>query len=140
MTTATFQARLEDLAAVGSFIEKAIRPAGLNETTAYAIQLAVDEACSNIIEHAYQNQGGKILCTCEVNPEAVTIILQDWGKPFTPTQINPPDYRKTATRNNFRGLGLFFIYRMMDEVKFETPPEGGNILTMVKLTKRERAD
>ena len=62
-STAAFQASYKNLAEINLFVTRAAEAAGLTEGAIYAVQRAVDEACSNIIEHAYQgNEGGEIDC------------------------------------------------------------------------------
>ena len=74
--TLTFPGRFEGLAAISEFVTRAAMDAGLDARAIYAVQLAVDEACSNIIEHAYGGEGrGNIECTCRVNDMGLTIIL-----------------------------------------------------------------
>lgn len=106
--------------------------AGFEEFTIYSIELAVDEACSNIIEHAYQGEGkGSIRCTCLANDSSFTVILRDRGKSFDPSIITQPNLSQDINEREAHGLGLYFIRQWMDEVHFKTNgPE--NILTMVK--------
>jgi len=55
--------------------------------------------------------------------------------PFDPTGVLPPDLRASLEDRNARGLGLYFMRRLMDEVGFEFTPDSGNVLTMVKHKK-----
>ena len=65
MATAKFSGRFESLADIRKFVFQAASNAGFDEKEIYAVELAVDEACSNIIEHAYEGEGkGDIICTC----------------------------------------------------------------------------
>ncbi|NJN43607.1 MAG: ATP-binding protein [Anaerolineae bacterium] len=52
--TATFPGQFKSLEKISQFVQKAASQAGLDEEALYSVELAVDEACSNIIEHAYQ--------------------------------------------------------------------------------------
>jgi serine/threonine-protein kinase RsbW len=131
--TATFPARFASLAAVGEFVTHAAEAASLNARAVYAVQLAVDEACANIIEHAYGGEGrGDIECTCIVNKNGLTVILRDYGRPFDPTRVPEPDLCASLEDRKVRGLGLYFIRQLMDKVRFEFTPDSGNVLTMVK--------
>lgn len=133
METATFPGRYESLASISEFVLKASKAAGLDENASYAVQLAVDEACANIIEHAYGGEGrGQIVCTVSDSPQAMTVILNDFGRPFNPKSIPEPNLRAPLKKRKEGGLGLFFIRKYMDEVRFEFSPEKGNQLTMVK--------
>ena len=133
MPTEKFAANFESLENIGEFIDKAAEEAGFDESETYAVQLAVDEACSNIIEHAYggENQGD-IKCTYKVNSNGLTIILRDKGRSFDPDSIGEPNFGAPIDQLKPRGAGLFLMRKLMDEVKFEFNPESGNVLTMVK--------
>jgi serine/threonine-protein kinase RsbW len=133
METNTFPGRYESLADISEFVLSAAKAAGLDENASYAVQTAVDEACSNIIEHAYGGEGkGDIVCSVSHTPQSLTIVLKDFGRPFNPKAIREPDIRASLKRRKEGGLGLFFIRKLMDEVHFEFSPEKGNQLTMVK--------
>ncbi len=132
--TVTFPGRFDSLGAIAEFAARAAKAAGMDSQTVYAVQLAVDEACSNIIEHAYGGEGrGEIECTCEVSPARLRLVLRDSGRSFDPTSIPPPDLGSQLEQRQVGGLGLFLIHTIMDEVRFEFG-EGGNTLTLVKHT------
>jgi serine/threonine-protein kinase RsbW len=131
--TLVFPGQFKSLAAISEFVGRAAEAAGLDQRAVYAVQMAVDEACTNIIEHAYGGQGrGDIEITWRVSPDKLTVILHDYGRPFDPTGVPPPDLEASLEDRNGRGLGLHFMRRLMDEVKFEFAPDSGNVLTMVK--------
>ena len=95
--------------------------------------MAVDEACCNIIEHAYGGEGrGDVECSCRVNDEGLTVTLRDRGRPFDPSGVPEPDLQADLEDRDVGGLGLYFMRKLMDEVRFEFTPGAGNALTMVK--------
>jgi serine/threonine-protein kinase RsbW len=131
--TATFPGRFESLSKISQFVVQAARAASLNEDAVYAVDLAVDEACTNIIEHAYGGEGlGEIQCTCTPTPEGLKIVLHDHGRPFNPAKIPPPNTKVRLKNLKHRGAGLYIMQKMMDEVRFEFNEGAGNRLTMVK--------
>jgi serine/threonine-protein kinase RsbW len=131
--TATFPGQFESLAKISQFVVQAARAAGLNEDAVYAVDLAVDEACTNIIEHAYGGEGnGDIVCTCTTTPEGLKILLHDRGKKFTPSKVPLPNTKARLKDVKSRGAGLFLIYKMMDKVHFDFNEDAGNTLTMEK--------
>ncbi|HEX9013657.1 MAG TPA: ATP-binding protein [Anaerolineaceae bacterium] len=131
--TAVFAGCYASLAEISAFISKAARQAGLDSQNIYAAQLAVDEACTNIINHAYGGEDrGEITCSVNPAPGQLTIILEDNGHPFKPGKIRGPNRRAPLSRRKQGGLGLFFIYSTMDEVRYETSAGHGNRLTLVK--------
>ncbi|MBM3152630.1 MAG: ATP-binding protein [Chloroflexi bacterium] len=136
MRTTVFPARFEYLDEIRRFAAQAAHDAGLDEAEAYAVQLAVDEACSNIIEHAYgAENGGEIECTCNDSGSRLTIILRDHGKPFDPACIPTPNLKAGLEKRQVGGLGLYLIRQLMDEVHYESIDGAGNILTLVKYGK-----
>lgn len=127
-----FPGRFESLEAIREFAGQAAREAGLNENDVYAVQLAVDEACSNIIEHAYEGEDqGEIECRCTVEPSGVTVTLHDQGQQFEPDFVPQPDVASALEDRRIGGLGLFLIHKLMDDVRFEFNGTG-NIVRLVK--------
>jgi len=132
LQTNVYPGRFDSLASIGEFVTQAAEQAGLDAQAAYAVQTAVDEACTNIIEHSYGGEGrGEIACTCRINDEGLTVILRDQGRPFDPDSIPRPDLSTSLEDRQESGLGLFFMRYLMDEVRFEFT-DSGNVLTMVK--------
>ena len=134
MVTEKFPSRFESLARIRNFVSRAAKDAGFNEKEIYAVELAVDEACANIIEHAYEGEGnGEIECTCNNLNSGLEIIIQDDGKPFDPNSIPLPDFSVDLDELKPRGAGLFIIRNLMDDVSFTFSKKKGNELRMVKL-------
>jgi serine/threonine-protein kinase RsbW len=103
------------------------------------VQVAVDEACSNIIEHAYGGEGPEdaqdsatITCTCRAKQDRLMIELRDHGRPFDPSTVPPPDLQADLSERHAGGLGVYFIRQLMDDVQFESSPAKGNTLTLTK--------
>lgn len=129
----TFPGRFASLAQIAEITRQAAKDAGLDDHAVYMVETAVDEACSNIIEHAYGGEGiGDIEITYQINAKGLTIILRDFGKPFDPSEIPAPELTVPLEKRKSHGLGLFFIRKIMDEVHFDFSSENGNVLTMVK--------
>jgi anti-sigma regulatory factor (Ser/Thr protein kinase) len=137
-----YPAQFENLDHVREFVGAAAQKCGLDAPAIYAVQLAVDEGFSNIIEHAY---GGecleKIECKCQIAPSGLTITLRDCGSPFDPASIPDPNLTAELQDRDVGGLGLYFIRQLMDEVEFSflPDPESGkrcNVLRMRKLKER----
>jgi len=131
--TRVFPGRFDSLAAIGEFVTSAAEDAGFDACAAYAVQMAVDEACTNIIEYAYGGEGrGDIECTCRISDDRLTVILHDYGRSFDPASVPEPDLDACLEDRKVGGLGLYFMRRLMDKVHFEFTPDSGNVLTMVK--------
>ncbi len=113
-------------------MRKIAQDAGFESFAVYSIEMAVDEACSNIIEHAYEGEGkGDIRCTCSVTEDTLKVIIKDRGKPFDLSSVPPPNLSDDLEERQAHGLGLHFIRKWMDEVDFLSK-DAENTLTMVK--------
>src|SRR5450759_3085378 len=138
MRTAIFPAKFEQLDAIREFAAQAARDAGMDDSLIYAVELSMDEACTNIIEHAYEGiKGGEIECTCNSDDKNLTIMIRDHGKSFDPSSIALPDLDADLDSRPVGGLGVFLMKKLMDEVRFEPLGESGNVLTMIKHRKTE---
>lgn len=128
-----FPGKFESLPAISEFVTQIAREAGLNDSEVYAVELAVDEACTNIIEHAYRETfSGEIICSCQPIQQGLEIVLRDRGQTFNPNSVPDPDPTIPLEQISPRGAGLFLMRKMMDEVEFAFDPENGNVLKMVK--------
>jgi serine/threonine-protein kinase RsbW len=137
-TTLIFSARFENLEKICDFVDEFAKQAGFDEMARYSIKTAVDEACSNIIDHAYRGEGrGDIECTCKTIDDAIKVILRDHGRSFNPAMVPEPDLCSPIESRKERGLGLYFMRKLMDEIHFEFSDETGNVLTMVKHREKQ---
>lgn len=136
MTTVVFPGRYESLSEIRDFVVEIAKEAGFQDFDLYAVELAVDEACSNIIEHAYGGENkGNIELTCNLTARGLEIILRDNGKTFNPAIIPEPNFGLGIEELKPGGAGLFLMRKMMDEVTFDFSKASGNVLTMVKYRK-----
>jgi serine/threonine-protein kinase RsbW len=133
----TVDGRLENLATIADFVIEAAQASGLNEKTTFEVQMAVDEACVNVIEHSYgeEEEKGEIALCCECAEGDFVVTIRDHGQPFNPEDVPPPDLKCSLAERCNGGLGLYFMRRLMDEVRFRFDVEG-NELTMVKRIRR----
>jgi serine phosphatase RsbU (regulator of sigma subunit)/putative methionine-R-sulfoxide reductase with GAF domain/anti-sigma regulatory factor (Ser/Thr protein kinase) len=133
MPTKIFPAQFEVLDSIREFVAESARRACMDEKDVYNVQLAADEAASNIIEHAYAGiPDGQIEISTTVTREALTIVMRDQGKRFDVNEISDPNLDAALEERAAGGLGLFFMRKLMDEVHFEWQPGQGNLLTMLK--------
>ena len=134
----TVPGRFGSLAQIADFISRAARQAGFSEDDVFQVQMAVDEACSNVIEHAYgAGHAGDIKLSCRLEPgEEFIVTIQDSGRPFDPDSVPDPPLGVDLEDLPEGGLGLYFMRNLMDDVRFEFNPKSGNTLTMVKVLKR----
>jgi anti-sigma regulatory factor (Ser/Thr protein kinase) len=126
-------AREENLQAFRDFIEDACRRAGVEPSAAFDLKLAVDEACSNIIEHGYSgNEPGPIEVSFNAAEGQVVVEIADRGRPFDPKTVQAPDLDSRWQDRRVGGLGWYLISRSVDSVGYDSDPQRGNRLTLVK--------
>lgn len=103
---------------------------GFSEADTGDIVLAVDEACQNVIRHAYGHEGeGDIAIEFRYRPDAMILLIRDFADPVDISKIKPRDLDDLRPG----GLGTHLIGEVMDEVDFLPPPiDGGNLLRLVK--------
>ncbi len=134
-----FLAKYSSLDDIRTFVEAAAEKAGLQDKGVYAVQMAVDEACSNIIDHAYGGETDKeIEVDYEITKESLILILRDKGHPFDINSVAPPDLNLPLSERQVGGLGIHLIRSLMDGLDYQSSPETGNTLTITK--KREDAE
>jgi anti-anti-sigma factor len=127
-----------NLALIADFVVQVAEKAHLDEKEIFAVQMAVDEACTNIIEHAYADAPGDIHLTCQVKPGECAVTILDHGRPFDPHSVPPPDLSTDLNERNVGGLGLHFMRTLMDEVHFSFNREEGNQVVMIKRASQYR--
>jgi anti-sigma regulatory factor (Ser/Thr protein kinase) len=129
----TVSSDLDGLPQVIDYVRQASMAAGLPEKAVFACELATDEACTNIIEHAYAGRSdGVIRVACWTENGAFVVQFRDQGIAFDPTQIREPLLTENLAERPLGGLGVHFMRSLMDEVRFEFDPVTGNKLTMTK--------
>jgi serine/threonine-protein kinase RsbW len=127
-----FPARPESVRAITSLTSDLAREACLSEAAIHDCRLALDEACTNIIRHAYgNNPRGEIEITIQVHRGFCAIHLTDFGDSYFPEMIPLPRRGAPLDEAQPGGLGLYLMRQVMDEVRY-TPGVTSNTLVMVK--------
>ncbi len=97
------------------------------------MELAVTEAVTNIIEHAYCNKSGnKIELVAERFADGIQIALHHWGEGFDSLTIPPPAF--DGTRDG--GFGLFIISKCVDTVIYSRDKQNRNTILLIKNSKK----
>jgi anti-sigma regulatory factor (Ser/Thr protein kinase) len=123
---------LEQISQAVQFVTDMAEQAGLNEQAVYHCQLAVDEACTNIVEHGYTPTGlfGVIIVSCRIEPSRFIITILDDSPAYNPLTRTDPNPKAILDERAGGGWGVFFIKKVMDQVSYFY--EGRNRLVMVK--------
>jgi anti-sigma regulatory factor (Ser/Thr protein kinase) len=132
----TVTSELDNLAEIAHFIRQTATDMGMDADSAYALQLAVDEACTNVIDYAYQRRGGQpVAIECREEHGNCIVVIRDHGRPFDPRCVPAPKVSGPISKRKTGGLGIYLMSRLMDEVRFHFEGANGNELTLVKTIK-----
>lgn len=133
MRKVKFPAQFQYLDEIRDFVAEIAKRGGFDNKEVYSIQLAADEAASNIIEHAYEGRPGEeIEITCEVKNGLLTITMRDQGRTFDPGSVRPPNIKDDLSKRKIGGLGIYLMRKLMDDVHYEFVPGKGNLLILKK--------
>lgn len=124
-------ARRECLPDLLAFVREAC--ATLPEETAFAVRLAAEEVCTNVISHAYPGmEPGPVSLSIARDEGLVTVTVEDRGVPFDPAAATLPDLDAPVEARELGGLGWHLVRQVMDQVIHESVLGGGNRVTLVK--------
>jgi serine/threonine-protein kinase RsbW len=122
--------RLED---VRLFVATKAHEAGFSDTVIEQLVLAVDEACTNVIKHAYGGSADELIgVTIRVLEDRLEIAIQDTGHSFDRADYRTPDLTDLAQQRRRGGLGVHIMHQLMDSVEYRRT----NQLNEVVMTKR----
>jgi sigma-B regulation protein RsbU (phosphoserine phosphatase) len=125
-----FTSRPDQLKHVRSVIRGVLEQTDCDEESRMSIVLALDEACTNVIRHAYRgNERGDIVLQIERDEDDLVFRIRDFAEPIDRSQVRP----RALDDIKPGGLGVHFIHEIMDQATFLDPPDGdGNLLVMRK--------
>lgn len=128
----TVESSTKHLAQVRDFVAGHAQKIGLSEKVIDEIRLAVDEAYTNIIKHAYKNTPQKpVLIEVGIDSSKLWISIKDEGVGFKPEEYRAPDILKRIKNKQRGGMGVYLIQKLMDQVQYNQ--NGGvNEIRMVK--------
>ena len=131
--TKTIDSKTDNLLSVRRFVGNAAREFGFSDEDASKIVLAVDEACTNIIKHAYQNAPDRTInIRIRSEDDRFEVLITDEGKTFDPKTLRPLDLKEHLTKYRRGGLGVYLMKSLMDEVEYRSL---GGKRNEVRLTK-----
>ena len=128
----TLRNEISEISRLEPFLKEFAPGAGLGEADIKALNLALEEAVTNIVRYAYPvgREGSVGLDACVTDTE-IRFTLTDGGIPFDPTERPDPDVTLGVEDRPIGGLGIYMVRKIMDEVRYER--KGAmNVLTMIK--------
>lgn len=130
----TRAAELDALPVFREFIARTCTRLGVSDEISFELQLACDEAATNVIRHGYQGMNpGSIMLELRPQAKKIIMVLSDFGHPFEPVETEAPDVDALLNDQPTTGFGLFFIYRTMDDVSYYTDEQGNHLVLTRKL-------
>ncbi len=135
----TFPAKEEKLEEIRRYVGHLCREeTSLPQKEITGIQLAVEEACTNVIRHAYHYAEGDIGLKVVIKPTDITFSVIDKGRSFDFDKLDtPPDLQRYIKTGRKGGLGIFLIRKIMSEVEYKSTDEE-NELRMVKYIEKPK--
>jgi len=128
----------ENLALIREFVTTVGRQAQFEETEILNLELAVDEACANVIEHAYGHDITKeVVVRAKFDEETLQISVIDEGLGFDPDKTPQDSIEQLIHDRKSGGLGIRLIKKLMDEGSYEIVPGQKNELHMTKKIRKE---
>ncbi len=127
------KSRTNNLSEIRDFVYAAASEINIPSDVIDNIILAVDEACTNIIKHAYKSfPEGNITVRLKYSKKKFTVIIIDNGIPFNPDSIPDPDLQKYYRQHRIGGLGMYLMKSLMDEVRYVSIPGKYNQVLLSK--------
>jgi len=135
-----FDGRLDNLRSVSCLVERVCRRLQLDETTSYHVELAVVEAVTNCMRHAFEQEDARPMHVgTSVEGDTLLIRVTDQGRP---AELVLPEKSESCSDPDLfleGGRGLFLICALMDHVEHHSHSKG-NTLLMTKVLRRQGAE
>jgi serine/threonine-protein kinase RsbW len=123
----------ENLSMIRDFVKSIGTQSGMGDMEVARLELVVDEACANVMEHAYDADSTKeVSIRAIVDDDSVQIVVIDSGKGFDPAAVEQLKLEELVSAKRTGGLGMRIMKSFMDEVHYEMQPGVKNELKMVK--------
>lgn len=129
----TLQNQVQELNKLTAFIEELTQSEGWDPALGMSLNLALEEAVSNVIFYAYpkgeSHHSIEVAYSCDHNE--LCFEIRDYGVPFDPTAKKDADVSLGARERSIGGLGIYLVKQIMDTVRYQRAGER-NILTLKK--------
>ena len=128
----TITNEIGQLSLLEEFIRSAAAEKGLGEELTNSLNLAMEEAVTNVILYAYpEGTEGRIDIDATVREDSLEFSISDSGSPFDPTAAPEADITLGVDERPIGGLGIYLVRKLMDSVSYERT-DGKNKLTLTK--------
>lgn len=131
----------DNLEIIRNFISGIAKKVGFEEEDVNKIELAVDEACTNVIEHAYQHDESQdIDIAIKIDYQKFTVVVADQGRSFKMEEVEIRDMKSYLAELRVGGLGIYLMKTLMDEVDYRSKPGVKNQVRMVKYFLKKKRE
>lgn len=121
------------ISAVRDFVGLYANQFGFNDREVDDIRLAVDEAYTNVIKHAYQyDENQRVLISIGAVSDEFWVSITDRGRAFNPELYAEPDIKERIRLRKRGGVGVYLIRKLMDAVEYNNVGDTNEI----RMTKR----
>ena len=128
----SLNASTKNLSRVRNFVSTQAKKHGFTDNQINDIRLAVDEACTNVIKHAYSfDESKEFSVDLEFDNSALSIEITDFGIGFNPSKYEAPNLQKRIKQKKRGGMGIFLIQNLMDELTYDSDGSK-NVIKMIK--------
>jgi serine/threonine-protein kinase RsbW len=129
-TEQCFIASLENIPQMVAFVADTAAAAGIHPKRVMHLELATEEAVTNVCNYAYEIPPGKVWIRISQTENSVRVDFIDDGVPFDPLAADAPDLQSDLEKREIGGLGIFLIRRVLDEVHYSRRGNQ-NVLSLV---------
>ncbi|HEX5643061.1 MAG TPA: ATP-binding protein [Thermoleophilia bacterium] len=105
---------------------------GYSDDAVADLKLALTEACSNSVRHAYDHDQGQVHLEFTVHSDCVTVLIKDQGGGFHEDDDDCPECRTLTDQLAEGGMGISIIRAVVDDFDLRKPDEGGTVLVLTK--------
>ncbi len=138
---AVFPACVNEVPEICRVITEAARECGMDDKNLWKLEIALDEACTNIACYGYEEGcEGKIHVQWDCQENDFTVVIEDKGLAFDQSEPTTPDFSSDICQRKAGGLGRYIMRKFLDDMSYHRE-NGKNTLRLVKkLTSPEESD
>lgn len=128
--------KISELDKIRDALEEMAAAWGLPPQVSMSVNLALEEAFTNIVNYAYDDDGRhEITLDFHMRDNELHIAIRDGGRPYDPTVQDEPDIALPATDRPIGGLGIFLIKKIMNEIRYERKDDKNQLFLKKTLTQ-----
>ena len=132
----TVKSATDNLKTIREFVAEFAKEHGFGDKQISELTLAVDEAATNIIKHAYKfNPEKEIIITASFENNELKITLRDFGEKFDPDKAPLPDIKNSLKLKKGGGLGIYLMRKLTDELVYNLSSPDFNEISLIKRLK-----